>query len=268
MTPMMDNIVTDHPRPLTSTEDVKTTWQMCHIVRTVTTHAVVTVQPDQDGATSRRNHECPPMSMPAHNTTTTKSAHPRTTPTAPHDPTAHEHPPTTTTAHERPRRDNERPRMPMHDNEHPPAQRKRQCKHERNGNPPPRTPIQPTTHDQRRRTPTHGGFCSRQRKWATTSPGELPLSPSFLTTTLPSSPLPPSVAPPPISPPPSIAPPSIHSHLTLHHSLPSPLPPFTTPSLHHSLSPPSLLPPPSPLTLYYILPPPSLPPVFPPSLKY
>ncbi|EDR06655.1 uncharacterized protein LACBIDRAFT_328528 [Laccaria bicolor S238N-H82] len=81
---------------------------------------------------------------------------------------------------------------------------------------------------------------------------------------------PPSVAPPPISPPPSIAPPpiappSIHSHLTLHHSLPSPLPPFTTPSLHHSL--PSPLPPFTTPSLHHSLPSP-LPPFTTPSLHH
>ncbi|EDR10677.1 uncharacterized protein LACBIDRAFT_325500 [Laccaria bicolor S238N-H82] len=93
---------------LTSAQEVKTTWQVCHVVQTVTTHAVVTVQADQTSA---------------HDTTTTKSAHPRMTPTAPHGPTTHERPPTTTNAHERPRHNNECPRMPMHDNERPRAQR-------------------------------------------------------------------------------------------------------------------------------------------------
>ncbi|EDR02218.1 uncharacterized protein LACBIDRAFT_309829 [Laccaria bicolor S238N-H82] len=77
---------------------MKTTWQMCHIVWTVTTHAVVTVQADQgpccclqhdnnlttrhdnnraqpqqhdtngdeDGAMSQHNHDCPLTSMTTH----------------------------------------------------------------------------------------------------------------------------------------------------------------------------------------------------------
>ncbi|EDR05136.1 uncharacterized protein LACBIDRAFT_329906 [Laccaria bicolor S238N-H82] len=122
------NVATDHPRPLTSAQEVKTTWQVCHVIQTVTTHAIVTVQADQgprrclrrgnnsttrhnnnrarpqqndttgdeDGATSRRNHDRPPTKLSAHqhqrptahkgerpptktsahDTTTTKSAHP------------------------------------------------------------------------------------------------------------------------------------------------------------------------------------------------
>ncbi|EDR11598.1 uncharacterized protein LACBIDRAFT_324274 [Laccaria bicolor S238N-H82] len=53
-----------------------------------------------------------------------------------------------------PRAPTTRQRTPTHDNEHPRAQRKRKREDEQNGNPPPRTPIQPTTHDRRRRTPT------------------------------------------------------------------------------------------------------------------
>ncbi|EDR06646.1 uncharacterized protein LACBIDRAFT_328510 [Laccaria bicolor S238N-H82] len=92
------NVITNHPQPLMSAQDMKTMCQMCHIVWTVTTHAVVTVQADQgprhclrhgnnstmrhdnnrarpqqhdtnrdeDGATSQRNHNCPPTSMTAH----------------------------------------------------------------------------------------------------------------------------------------------------------------------------------------------------------
>ncbi|EDR09600.1 uncharacterized protein LACBIDRAFT_326064 [Laccaria bicolor S238N-H82] len=106
----MDNVVIDHPRPLTSTQDVKTTWQMCHVIQTVTTHAIVTVQADQGTTTTARHQwgqgQC-------HVTTQAR-------------------PPTN--VNNRPRR-----RLPMkataHDDDRP-APQKRQCAHERQRPPP------------------------------------------------------------------------------------------------------------------------------------
>ena len=84
---------------------VKTTWQMCHVVRTVTTHAVVTVQVLEASTTPLSS--CPPHTRcRGHDTGTT------TTRTRRHDNTAcqrhgrttgHKDPlPPTTTSHQQP----------------------------------------------------------------------------------------------------------------------------------------------------------------------